>query len=105
MPIAHLLNKTTVILRLSAISGMKSAFSTVTSTISHIQQISNNDTQVEQGIFGQIYRIYMEEGTDVQEGDNLRDSDNNIYVVLSGGVQKRSFGSISFAQVDCQKTR
>ncbi len=103
--IAHLLNKSTTILRLTATSGMKSVFSTVTSTIVHIQPVANSDTQVEAGIFGQIYRIYMEGGTDVQEGDKLVDSDGNTYVALTGGANRRTFGSIDFTQVDCSKTR
>ncbi len=102
--LTHLMSNKTVIARRVTVSGIRSAYSTVTSEFGHLQPINRSQTEVVDGVFGQVFRFYFEGDVDIQEGDRLRDEQNNYYTVLAGGVQRRTFGSIDFIQADVQKT-
>jgi hypothetical protein len=105
MRLVHLLSKKVVIARLATISGDKLAFSTVTSEMFHIQPMANYKTQVEGGVFAKTYRFYTSGDIDIQAGDRLKDNDGNYYTVKSDGVSRRSFGSIDYLIIICEKTK
>jgi len=93
-------NKQIYIARPTSVAGTnKFLIATVTSAWCHIQPLSRQRAALWQGIIGQPYVIYMDAGTDVQQGDKLRDSDNNYYKVVSGGVNEFSFGSFNHLEV------
>lgn len=72
---------------------------TVTSAYCHIQPLSREKANLYNGINGQPYVIYMDGAVDVQQGDKLRDGDNNYYKVVAGGVNRRNFGSFDHLEV------
>ncbi len=105
MRLTHLLNKKIIIARLTTESGDKMLFSTVTGEMGHIQPMSNTSSEIAEGVFGKTFRLYMDGDVDIQEGDRLRDEDNNYYTVKSDGVSRRTFGSFDYKIVICEKTK
>lgn len=103
--ITHLLTNLVVITRLQTVSGDKQAYATVTSVSGHIQPISADKVQIYDGVFGKTYKIYVDGETAIQEGDMLKDEDNNYYTVKAGGVSRRTFGSFDFREIIIEKTK
>lgn len=103
--ITHLLSNTVVITRLSAVSGDKQAYSTVTSVEGHIQPISAGKAQLYDGVFGKSFKIYVDGDSDIQQGDRLKDENGIYYTVKADGVSRRTFGSFDFRQVIIEKTK
>lgn len=104
MAITHLLNKSVVIKRLQNTSNDRMAMSTVTSAMTHIQPLTESSRQIEDGVFGKQFKIFMDLGANVRVGDRLIDSDGNHYTVVGEGVTSRSFGSIDFVMLVAEKT-
>jgi len=105
MRLIHLLNKQIVIARLVTESGDKLMFTTVTTEMGHIQPMSDSNREMGDGVFGKTFRLYMDGGVDISEGDLLRDTDNNYYTVRSDGVSRRTFGSLDYLIIVMEKTR
>jgi len=103
MRLTHLLSKRIYIARLATTTGDKMAFVTVTSDMSHIQPIDRSNTEVSEGVFNKTYRLYMDGDGNIQEGDRLRDEDNNYYTVMADGVSRRTFGSFDYLIVILSK--
>lgn len=99
MRITHLLTKNVIITRLTTTSGEKQAYATVTATEGHIQALSEERSRLVEGVFGKTFKIYVDADSDIQDGDRLRDDDNNYYTVKSGGVTRKTFGSFDFKQI------
>lgn len=100
----HLYNKTIIIARFAISSGDKMEFTTVTSALGQIQPIDDSKDEVSSGLFGKTFNLYMDGVTDIQEGDELRDNDTGEkYRVETGGVSRRTFGSIDFLLVIINK--
>lgn len=91
-----LLDKTVSIHRLESLGGNKSGFVTFTLEQSAaIQPFGQSEIANGVGSFNKMYKIYMDVNTDIQEGDKLQDASGNIYIVESGGIEKRDDGFIA----------
>ena len=91
-----LLDKTVSIHRLEVVSGNKTSY--VTATLSQsaaIQPIGDGEVENATGGFNKLYKIYMDVGVDVKEGDKLLDVNGNIYKIESGGIENRDDGFIA----------
>lgn len=90
------LDKDISIHRLAAVSGNKTAFQTLTTTLeSAIQPLGDEKTALYGGSFGKMFKIFCDVTRDVKEGDQVRDKDGNIYQIVPGGVEKRDDGIIA----------
>jgi len=82
------------------------ALSTVTATFANIQPAANSSTEIAEGVFGKSFKLYFDGGVDLQMGDRLRDTETNeYYTVVSGGVTRRTMGSIDYLIASVQKTK
>jgi len=97
-------NKTVVVSRMTAVSGNVKVLSTVTSTSGHIQPLDAERIRLIDGVYGKSFRIWVDSGVDIQEGDLLRDEDSNEYKVSKGGVTPRAEGSIDYQEILIEKT-
>ena len=104
MKLTHLLNQQLVIARMVTESGDKLIYTTVTVEMGHIQPMSDMKSEVAEGVYGKTFRLYMDGDIDIQEGDRLRDTDNNYYAVKPDGVSRRTFGSFDYLIVVLEKT-
>ena len=103
--IEHLCHDAIRILRYEDLGGDKMAFSTVTSAMAHIQPLNDSKRGLTEGVYGKQFKIYMDVGRNIQQGDRLRDINCHEYTVMSDGETERSFGSISYTILLVEKTR
>lgn len=103
MKLTHLCNKRLIVSRMVSSSGINLVFSTVTAKMGHIQPVGQNANELDVGVFGKTFRLYMDGDAGVQEGDRLRDEDNNVYRIKPDGVSRRTFGSMDFLVVLLEK--
>jgi len=104
MKFTHFSSKTVVISRMTAVSGNVQVLSTVTSTSGHIQPLDAERIRLIDGVYGKSYRIWVDTGVDIQEGDRLKDSDGLFYKVRKGGVSARNEGCIDYQEVLIERT-
>lgn len=91
-----LLDRTVKIYRLGHESGNRSSYTTwTTSLAATIQPAGAEKTAMLGGAFGKMFVIYMDAYQPVNENDQIRDYDGNIYQPISGGVEKRTDGMIA----------
>jgi len=83
MTFTNLLTHEVIVSRLTAVSGNKTAFSTVTAEYVSIHRISDEKAVMIGQAVGKTYRMYMEENADIKEEDKLKDEDGNEYKVAS----------------------
>lgn len=96
----NLITKSIIIARLVQVSGYKTAYATVTAAIAEIQPLSAQKTQLVDGVMGKTFMCYTDPDVDIQEHDKLREvNTGNIYKVKTGGVSRRTFGSLDFLSV------
>ena len=95
----HWLTNTVIVSRMTAVSGNKIALATVTGFAGHIQPLSAERSSLVGGVFGKTYRIWVELGKDIQEGDLLKDENGLNYKVKKGGVTSRDFLSFDYQEV------
>jgi len=81
MSLLNLFTNKIVVSRLTAVSGNKTAYSTVTSECVNIQRMSEERTTRIGGAIGKTFRMYAEENADIQVGDKLIDEDSNEYKI------------------------
>lgn len=105
MRLTHLMNNRVVIARRVAVSGDRLAYTTATVEMMNIQPVADSNTEIREGAFGKQFRIYCDGGTDLREGDRLRDEDGKEYTVVSDGVSRRTMGSMDFIIAVVQKTK
>lgn len=104
MSILHLATNTMIQSRMTTISGYKQAFSTVTSELSGtLQPVANNDSELREGVFGRQFQFFCDVNVDIKEGDRLKDESGNFYRVRAGAVVTRTFGSINYKKVICER--
>lgn len=105
MTILHLATNTMIISRMTAVSGYKQTFSTVTACQGALQPLSQADAQLFDGAFGRTFQFFADPTVDIQEGDRLRDSSGIDYRVRKGGVVRRTSpgGNIDFIKVICER--
>ena len=105
MSILHLATNTMIQTRMTTLSGFKQAFSTVTAELpGALQPLENYDSSLTEGVFGREFVFFCDGTLDVQEGDRLKDTVTGaIYRVRGGAVVRRSFGSIDYLKVLCER--
>ena len=103
--IEHLCRTAIKILRYQDLGSDLMAFATVTSAMAHIQPATDSKRSIAEGVFGKQFKIYMDVGKNIQQGDKIRDIDCNEYTVVADGESPRSFGSISYTLLIVEKTK
>jgi len=105
MVLTKFLTNEVMIGRLTTVSGDKTRFATMTTSVSaHIQQVSDRKTVELGGAIGKLYKIFFDIGTDIREGDEIIDEGKNRYKVIAGGVRKiDNIGIAQHIEVLCQK--
>jgi hypothetical protein len=100
-----LLDSTVNIYRLSQVSGNKSRYTTLTTSIqSTTQPLGEEKAQFFGGSHGKMYKVFTDVGEDIKEGDQIRDKDGNVYQVVSGGLEKRNDGFMAdYMGIVCSK--
>ena len=84
MSFLNLMTNEIVVSRLTALSGNKTVFSTVTLEDVNIQRMSDESTIRLGGAIGKMFRIYAKENADIEVGDKL--------VEVSGGEEYKVVG-------------
>lgn len=88
-----LVDKSINVYRLTQVDAYKSAYQTLTTTLqATVQPLGDEKTAMAGGSYGKMYKIFLDEGHDIKEGDKIQDSDGNLYKVIAGGVENRSDG-------------
>lgn len=100
----HWLDKQIIVSRMTAVSGSKLAYVTVTAVMAQLQPLSLEKTQSMGGVFGKAFRIWVDPDIAIQEGDLLKDPDGVTYKVKKGGVTARAFGSIDYKEITIEQT-
>ena len=91
-----LLDKTVSIHRLTDIDSNKSSFTTATlDQDAAIQPVGDSKVGGGVGNYDKLFKIYMDVSADVRTGDKIKDANGNIYLIESGGVEKRDDGFIA----------
>lgn len=89
---------------MTAVSGHKQTFSTVTAVQGNLQPLGQSDAGLDTGVFGRQFQFFCDGSVDIQEGDRLKDQSTGYYYrVRSGGVVRRTEGSIDYCKVLCEK--
>ena len=99
----NLMSNKIIIARQAATSGIKMAYLTVTAEFANFQPLGNRNSEIAPGSFSKAVRFYFPGDADVQEGDRLKDDLGNYYTVASGGINRRSHGSLDYLSVDTEK--
>jgi hypothetical protein len=81
MTLLNLFTNTVIVSRLTAVSGDKTTYATITSECVNIQRLNDEKTLKIGGSIGKSYRMYAGENADIQEGDKLIDEDGNEYKI------------------------
>ena len=99
------LDRTISIHRLSTVDGNKTSYITYTTTMeATIQPLSDSKAGMAGGASGSLFKIYLDAGKNIQENDEVRDDDGNIYKVISGGIHNRNDGFVAdYLEVTVQK--
>lgn len=105
MSIEHLCRTAIKVLRYKDLGSDLMAFATVTSAMAHIQPVTDSKRAIADGVFGKQFKIYVDIGRNIQQGDKIRDIDCNEYTVVADGESVRSFGSISYVLLLVEKTK
>lgn len=105
MRLTHLMTNRVVIARRVATTGDKLSYTTVTAEMMNIQPVSDSSTEIREGTFGKQFRVYLDGGADLQQGDRLRDDNGHEYTVMPDGVTRRTMGSIDYTIAVIQKTK
>lgn len=105
MSISHLCHTPIKVLRYKDLGSDLMAFTTVTSVMSHIQPTTDSKRGLTEGVYGKQFKIYVDAGQNIHQGDRLRDNVCNEYTVVAGGGTERSFGSISYRMLLVEKTK
>lgn len=96
----NLTTKQIVITRLTTVSGNKRAYLTTTACMAEIQPLSLEKTNLINGAMGKTFKCFIDPSVTVQEADMFREvSNGNLYKVKTGGVSRRTFGSVDFITI------
>lgn len=97
--LAHIATNQFIITRKTSVSGFRSAFATTTGIRANLQPLTDAKAQIFDGVPGKSFTIYADGVLDIQEGDRLRDiNTGELYQVMTGGVSRRTHGSIDYKQ-------
>ena len=96
----NLTTKQIIIVRLTTTSGNKRAYATTTAAWAEIQPAVPDKADLFAGNTGKLFRCYTDPLVDIQEGDMLREvSNGKKYKVRTGGVARRTMGSMDFLSI------
>jgi hypothetical protein len=84
-----MLDRYVAIFRLKQGVGNRQSYSTVTTTLEATIQPLGQTGQAG-GSYGKLYKIYLDETYDIQQGDKIKDKDGNEYKIVEGGIDKRT---------------
>jgi len=106
MKLQHLANQRIIVSRLQQVGGSSSklALATVTAAFGHLQPLAQEKVSLVGGVYGKTYRIFCDNDLDVQEGDQIKDEDGNVYTVRKGGVTRWRHGAMDYQEVLIQRT-
>ncbi len=89
---------------MTAVSGHKQTFSTVTAVQGNLQPLGQSDAGLDTGVFGRQFQFFCDGSVDIQEGDRLKDqSTGYFFSVRSGGAVRRTDVSIDYLNVICER--
>lgn len=71
MSFTNLMTNRVVVGRLTVLSGDKSVYATITSEYCCIQRMSDRKTVEIGGAIGKMFRLYADDGADIEKGDKL----------------------------------
>lgn len=103
MSILHLATNTMIQSRMTAVSGSRMAFATVTAVSGNLQPLGQSDSGLDIGVYGRTFQFFCDGAIDIKEGDRLKDETGAFYRVRSGGVVRRSEGSMDYLKVICER--
>lgn len=96
----NLCTKQIIITRLTTVSGNRQAYTTTTGAVAEIQPLSPEKTNLANGIMGKTFACYVDPDVSILEHDKLREvATGNVYKVKTGGVSRRTFGSVDFIAI------
>ena len=99
MRFEHLLTEEIIISRMASVSGYKIATSTVTGAFVNLQPLDEKKSSLVNGVYGKTYAIYCDNDLEIKDGDKIKDSNDNYYIVSKGGSTARSQGSIDYKKL------
>lgn len=101
----NLTTKQIVIARMSVVSGNKRAYATTTAANSEIQPLSLDKTNLYNGQMGKTFKCYVDPSVTILEADLIREvSTGRLFKVKTGGVSRRTMGSIDYTEVVMEQT-
>jgi len=103
MRFLHFSSKTVIVSRMTAGGNNTMILATVTSIRGHIQPLDAERTRLIDGVYGKSYRIWVDTGVSLEDGDRLKDDDGNFYKIRKGGITARAEGSIDYQEVLIEK--
>lgn len=77
----NLLTQKIIISRLTAVSGDRTHYETLTAEMVSIQRMDDRKAVDVGGSVGKTFRLYAEDGTDIQKGDRLVYGDSEYKVI------------------------
>lgn len=96
----NLTTKRLIVSRLVTVTGNRKAYATTTGAWGEVQPLSPQKTQLVEGVMGKTYNVYTESTDDIQEADKLREvGTGKVFKVKTGGVSRRTMGSIDFLSI------
>lgn len=99
MTLLNLFTNKVVVSRLTAVSGDKTIYNTITSECVNIQRLNDEKTLKIGGSIGKSYRMYAGENADIQEGDKLIDTDSGDEYKIEAIVIPAELGN--FVHKEC----
>lgn len=100
MSLENLRTKQVIVSRLTTISGDKRAYATLTAAYVELQPAVPDKQDLYSGSMGKLFRCYADATADILEADKLRETSNgHIYKVRTGGVSRRTEGSIDYLHI------
>lgn len=97
----NLTTKQIIISRLTTVSGNRRTYATTTAAWAEVQPQSPSKTQAIEGVVLKTYAIYTESTADIQEHDMIREVETGkLFKVMSGGVSRRTMGSMDFLSIN-----
>ena len=100
-----LLDRTVKIYRLQDIGGNKQTYATLTATLeATIQPLGDEKAAMAGGSYGKLFVCYLDVDRDVVEGDQVEDTEGNLYKIISGGLENRHDGFVAdYMQITMEK--
>lgn len=98
--LVRLADKQIIVSRLTQVSGNRKAYATLTAGYAEIQPLSLEKTNLVNGQMGKTFVFYVDPSVAILELDELREvSTGRIFKVKTGGVSRRTQGSIDYTHI------